>query len=71
MGSFDMTLKPASPPKSWAKGLSGMTPEAFEQRVSACYSMPHLYAAVRYEAEHKGRHDRIATLNKRLAEVRR
>jgi hypothetical protein len=58
--------EPHTQPETWAEAASEWGEQFFAIRVTQCSSLNHLRAAVKYEAEHKARTDRIKRLNKQI-----
>jgi hypothetical protein len=62
--------EPHSDPDTWAAAASAWSEEFFSIRVLQCDSLPHLRAAVEYEATHECRRGRIQRLNERIETVK-
>jgi hypothetical protein len=52
--------------KQWGKAAASWGPEFFQIRVLQEKDVDRLREAVKYEAQHKARQKRIATLNKQI-----
>jgi len=71
------STEPYAPPSVWGRGIVGLTDEWFSKRVGWCRSVAHCRAAIEAEIargqqpDRTVRRDRIATLNQRVAAIKR